>query len=679
MRKLKTSFWTILLILSCLCVGASNTFADDDIPEVTQRVVRVSVVQGEAQIRRAAAGDVDEDDWERVVQNLPLVEGDEITTSGNARLEIQFDRNTYLRLGENSYLKIVNLRDEGVAVSLPQGVLSLNLLRFDKDNSYFEIDAPSTTVAAQKAGTYRVDAGDSRSEEVAVTVNNGGQARVYSANSGFTLRDGRMAKITISGEYAGEPDIQSAPRFTDDFEEWILERNDIIASRLQKAKYDEYYTDDFYGAEDLNGNGEWINTREYGYVWRPYSNTTSVYDNWSPYRYGQWRNLPYYGWTWVNDEPWGWATYHHGRWVYYNGYWAWTPYGARRASRSYWRPALVIFTTWGNNYCWYPLPYAYNYYNYNYYYNRRKTVIINNTTIINNYPSPTPTPNPTPVNTLAGTRYQGNVPIGQIPTTGIVTVPTDKFGTRGSQGFGTVSADTAKQIIAKTPERLDTPPKLPTRNELDERITKEIRAEQPTIAVKVDRERIKVGAAERKNDAPIDRQLREKQIFGDRQIIRQPQIDKPEVEAGTGVSPTTRNTGAVTRETTTNNNSSRTPRNTGSSFPTSSGDTKGANDDRRTTPRYDPPRQDTPRQSSPPVKPEPPRQQQPTRQPPRQPTFNPPPPRQDTPRSSPPPPRQDTQRSNPPPKAAPPPAKSEPAPERKSQPTLAPSKSEKDG
>ena len=654
MKLIKASFGTILLMLSCLVAGASASVTDDT-PEVTQRVVRVSVIEGEAQIRRGATDVENSDDWERVVQNLPLVEGDEITTGENTRLEIQFDRDTYLRLGENSYLKIVNLKDEGIAVSLPQGILSLNLLRFNKDESYFEIDAPSTTVAAQKAGTYRVDAGDSQSEEVAITVRNDGEARVYSTNSGFTLRDGRTAKVNIGDTYAGEWDMQAASRLTDDFDEWVSERNDVVASRLEKAKYDEYYTDDFYGAEDLNDNGEWINTNEYGYVWRPYRNVTNRYDDWSPYRYGQWRLLPYYGWTWVNDEPWGWATYHHGRWVYYNGYWAWTPYNDRRASRSWWRPALVIFTTWGNNYCWYPLPYAYNYYDYNYYYRRNKTVIINNTTIINN-PTPTPTP------TIAGTPPKGkgpdgNTPIGQLPTTGIITVPTDKFGIRGSQKFDTVSADIGKQIIIKTPERLDTPPILPTRSDLDDKITKEIRAEQPTIAVKVKQEQVKVGATDRKTDAPVDRQLREKQIFGDRQpVVRQPQ---PEVKTDTGFTPDTRKTGAVTREPSTNN-TTRPPR---SNFPTvGTGGTKtdDSNNDRRTTrqPTFEPPRQNPPsvkpqppRQTPPIKQPEPPRQPPPTRQPPRQPLP-------DT--------RQDTQRSNPPTKSPPPPTKSEPPSDRKS-------------
>lgn len=651
-------------------MGANAAFLDDESPEVTARVARISVIEGEAQIRRAETED-NSAEWERVTQNLPLVEGDEITTSADARLEIQFDRNTYLRLGESSYLKIVTLRDGGIAVSLPQGVLNLNLLRFDKDRSFFEIDAPATTIAAQKTGSYTVAAGDERSTEVAVTANDGGEARVYSTNSGFTLRDGRMARVTIGGAYAGEWDMQAAPRFTDDFGEWIAERNAIVRERLRNAKYDEYYTEDFYGAEDLSNSGEWLYTQDYGYVWRPFDNVISRYDNWSPYRYGQWRWVPYYGWTWVNDEPWGWATYHHGRWVYYRGRWVWTPYSYGRAHRSYWRPAIVIFTTWGNNYCWYPLPYGYNYYSYNHYYhNRRKKVIINNTTIINNYPTPTPTP------TVAGNPLtikgpNANIPLGQIPAGAVVTVPTDRFGRLGNQGFPTLPEATGKQVISKTPERLDTPPVLPTRNELDGKLTKEIRAEQPPIVIKTEQGNVKTGATVRNANVPLDTKLRETKIFGDREpVVRQPNTETKTTNESL-TPPGTRKTGAVTRPEVFPGNNGGTNanprRDTGSNgFPNGSGETKnsdsGTTRDTRPTrqPTFDPP----PRSEPSPPKTNPPPRSEPPRRPDRQPTFDPPP------RSEPPPPK-----SDPPPKASPP-QKTEPAPERKTPPSLAPDKSD---
>ena len=67
-----------------------------------------------------------------------------------------------------------------------------------------------------------------------------------------------------------------------------------------------------------------------------------------------------YGWTWVGDEPWGWAPYHYGRWVYYNNGWCWAPRGYGYAyRRARWRPALVAFiyvpTSYGEQVCWYPL------------------------------------------------------------------------------------------------------------------------------------------------------------------------------------------------------------------------------------------------------------------------------------------------------------------------------------
>ena len=191
-----------------------------NVPEVTAKVARISYLKGDVQIRRAGS-----EDWERATKNLPIVEGDEIVTDQNSRLEIQLDIYRYLRLDENAYLKFTALRDEGVAISLPQGSMSLRILEFDKDSSYFEIDAPKTTIAVQKAGMYRIDAGDKDDTEIRVTVTHGGQARVYSENSGFTLKDGRSAKIYIAGDYAGELSMDDASRFVDDFDSWTLERD----------------------------------------------------------------------------------------------------------------------------------------------------------------------------------------------------------------------------------------------------------------------------------------------------------------------------------------------------------------------------------------------------------------------------------------------------------------------
>ena len=102
--------------------------------------------------------------------------------------------------------------------------------------------------------------------------------------------------------------------------------------------------DDFRGDPALSANGEWIDTPEYGAVWRP----GNVPDGWRPYYAGRWAYTTA-GWAWMSDEPFGWAVYHYGRWAYgQDAGWVWLP-------GSVWAPAWVSWR-WGDGYAgWCPL------------------------------------------------------------------------------------------------------------------------------------------------------------------------------------------------------------------------------------------------------------------------------------------------------------------------------------
>jgi len=56
---------------------------------------------------------------------------------------------------------------------------------------------------------------------------------------------------------------------------------------------------------------------------------------------------PYYGWTWVSYEPWGWAPYHYGRWFVYGGGWGWWPGPVYAGYDPVWAPAYVSFFGFG--------------------------------------------------------------------------------------------------------------------------------------------------------------------------------------------------------------------------------------------------------------------------------------------------------------------------------------------
>src|SRR5712664_2148762 len=102
--------------------------------------------------------------------------------------------------------------------------------------------------------------------------------------------------------------------------------------------------DDFRRDSELSWNGEWIQTPEYGTVWRP----RRVSDDWQPYVYGRWV-WTQAGWAWASDEPFGWAVYHYGRWAWSPAVgWMWVP-------GRIWAPAWVTWR-WTDGYAaWCPM------------------------------------------------------------------------------------------------------------------------------------------------------------------------------------------------------------------------------------------------------------------------------------------------------------------------------------
>lgn len=97
--------------------------------------------------------------------------------------------------------------------------------------------------------------------------------------------------------------------------------------------------------DDLQPYGRWVDEPSYGHCWVP----GGVAADWRPYSYGHWVYTDF-GWTWVSDEPWGWATYHYGRWFDDPGYgWVWVP-------GSVWGPAWVDWRWSDDCVGWAPLP-----------------------------------------------------------------------------------------------------------------------------------------------------------------------------------------------------------------------------------------------------------------------------------------------------------------------------------
>jgi hypothetical protein len=104
--------------------------------------------------------------------------------------------------------------------------------------------------------------------------------------------------------------------------------------------YSTFYT-------KLEPHGAWLETADYGYVWQPREAERSR--SWRPYTKGRWVYTDA-GWTWISEEPFGWATYHYGRWTRLRGIgWVWVP-------GQQWAPAWVSWRKSNDYVGWAPLP-----------------------------------------------------------------------------------------------------------------------------------------------------------------------------------------------------------------------------------------------------------------------------------------------------------------------------------
>ena len=97
--------------------------------------------------------------------------------------------------------------------------------------------------------------------------------------------------------------------------------------------------DVFY--DSLAPYGRWEYDPGLGRVWIP-SNPS-----FEPYHDGYWQ-VTDYGFTWISNEPFGWAVYHYGRWTW-RGRWAWIP-------NNVWGPAWVQWREADGYTGWAPLP-----------------------------------------------------------------------------------------------------------------------------------------------------------------------------------------------------------------------------------------------------------------------------------------------------------------------------------
>jgi len=311
------------LFLAGMLVAAGVACADDDPPS---RVARLNFVEGAVSFQ--ATG---HDDWSEAVINYPLTTGDRLWADENSHAELHIG-SAAIRLDSHTALAFLNLDDRMTQVRLSDGTINITIRQLDSDESY-EIDTPNGAVTLVRPGQYRIDA-DPERETTTVTVR-AGDAEITAGGQAFPVHARQSAFITGTDSPTTEV---SAALSADNFDRWWQTRDD----REDRRPPPRYVSRDMVGYEDLDEYGTWRDEPGYGNVWVP----RSVAAGWAPYHNGHWAWVEPWGWTWIDDAPWGFAPFHYGRWAYARSGWCWIP--GPVAVRPVYAPALVAWVG-GNN------------------------------------------------------------------------------------------------------------------------------------------------------------------------------------------------------------------------------------------------------------------------------------------------------------------------------------------
>jgi len=299
----RTSYFLLSFMACALFLVLPGVTAGQDDPPI--RVARLNFLQGSVSLQPAGT-----EDWVEANPNRPLTTGDQLWIDEGARAELHLG-STAIRVSETTGISFLNVGDQAVQIQVAQGSADFRILHMWESEIY-EIDTANLAFTITRPGEYRVDVNPDGTQTL-VTVRDGA-GEVTAGGQTYELVGGQQYafqgtdQINYSADYVPDPD---------DFDSWCTDRD----HREDNAMSARYISREVIGYEDLDAYGSWHTDSTYGPVWVP----TGVAADWAPYHTGHWAFVGPWGWTWVDDAPWGFAPFHYGRWAYVGGGWGWVP------------------------------------------------------------------------------------------------------------------------------------------------------------------------------------------------------------------------------------------------------------------------------------------------------------------------------------------------------------------
>jgi hypothetical protein len=308
-------------VFAAACLPGVAAQAQEDPPA---RVGRVAEVSGGV---RTLDG---EGAWASVVRNQPLTTGDRIATDKAGRATLQFG-STVVRLGADSDVTVTQLDDQRIRLRFDHGQVAVRVRSDDVLGELF-IDTDEGAWVPHHRGQYRFDRAAAR--QLLATQVASGDLLLEASDSSLPVAAPQRAEVWRTGAQQATH-YRLVPAVRDAFGDAVLAQ-DQADDQLAAASLAARVPAEMTGASDLARYGAWSVGPDGAHWWTP----AKLPAGWQPYQQGAWWWSARWGWTWVDDQPWGFAPSHYGRWLMQRGHWAWTP-GQWGTARPVYAPALV--------------------------------------------------------------------------------------------------------------------------------------------------------------------------------------------------------------------------------------------------------------------------------------------------------------------------------------------------
>jgi hypothetical protein len=279
-----------LLVAFILCCLSVNFAQNREKFVISARAGGINAITGQADVHGKG-----ESEWQMLSITDDLDSGDRVRTANDGRVEILLNPGSYLRVGGDSEVELLNNALDNLEVRLLRGTAIVEATGADGLELNINISTPHTKLAIVRQGLYRLNVIPNDATELIVR-----KGRVILSDSHTKVKGGN--KVVFSATNVSVAKLtKEEKKVQEDVENWSKQRAEILAKANRRIN-DRMMTSAFASFRDWDpfsrSAGLWFYNRAAGcytflpfyYGWgSPYGNSysTSIYSPWG-YSRGNW-------------------------------------------------------------------------------------------------------------------------------------------------------------------------------------------------------------------------------------------------------------------------------------------------------------------------------------------------------------------------------------------------------